>query len=165
MFNHAGSFTVALNSPGFAGATSAEITDVTPDGETMIYTDALARRLGFVDISDPDAPQPAGTLSIDGEPTSVAVLRDLALVAVDTSQSFTEPSGELLIVDVATRAVRERLELAGQPDSVAVSPDRRYAAIVIENERDEELDDGVIPQLPGRRAADSAPQAPRQEPA
>jgi Esterase-like activity of phytase len=149
VFNHAGSLTVALNSPGFVDATSAEIADVTPDGETLIYTDSLADRLGFVDISDPAAPAPAGTLSIDGEPTSVAVLGDLALVAVDTSESFTDPNGELLIIDIDAAEVAERLELAGQPDSVAVSPDQRYAAIVIENQRDEDLNDGDIPQLPG----------------
>ncbi len=37
-------------------------------------------------------------------------------------------------------------ELGGQPDSLALSPDRRYLAVVIENERDEDLNDGFIPQ-------------------
>ena len=41
-----------------------------------------------------------------------------------------------------------RIPLAGQPDSVAISPDEKYAAIVIENERDEDVNDGLIPQLP-----------------
>jgi hypothetical protein len=39
-------------------------------------------------------------------------------------------------------------ELGGQPDSLALAPDRKRAAIVIENERNGELDDGIIPQLP-----------------
>jgi hypothetical protein len=43
----------------------------------------------------------------------------------------------------------QTFDLGGQPDSVAVSPDRQYAAIAIENERDEELGDGRPPQLPG----------------
>jgi hypothetical protein len=38
-----------------------------------------------------------------------------------------------------------RCDLGGQPDSVAASPDGRYLAVAIENERDEDLDDGVIP--------------------
>ena len=69
-------------------------------------------------------------------------------VAVNTSESFTDPSGQLAIVDVKRREVVKRIELAGQPDSVAVSPDRRYVAIVIENERDEDVGDGLIPQAP-----------------
>ena len=40
----------------------------------------------------------------------------------------------------------------GQPDAVAVSPDGKYVAIAIENERDEDLEDGGLdgglPQLP-----------------
>ena len=48
----------------------------------------------------------------------------------------------------ARQQIVHRLALAGQPDSVAVSPDKRYAAIVIENERDEDVNDGLIPQLP-----------------
>lgn len=36
----------------------------------------------------------------------------------------------------------------GQPDSIAISPDKRYAAIVIEDERDEDENDGLIPQPP-----------------
>ena len=38
--------------------------------------------------------------------------------------------------------------LGGQPDSIAVSADGLYAAIVIENERDEELNEGALPQTP-----------------
>ena len=85
-------------------------------------------------------------------PTSVAVTGRYALVAVDTSESFTEPSGELLVIDVHTRRTVARHPLAGQPDSVAVSPEDRWAAVVIENERDEDLVvDGVeggLPQAP-----------------
>lgn len=40
------------------------------------------------------------------------------------------------------------LPLGGQPDSVAISPDEKYAAIVLENQRDEDENDGLIPQLP-----------------
>jgi hypothetical protein len=35
-----------------------------------------------------------------------------------------------------------------QPDSIAVSPDQTFVAIAIENERDEDFEDGVIPQMP-----------------
>ena len=39
-------------------------------------------------------------------------------------------------------------DLGGQPDSVAISPDGKLVAVAIENERDEDLNDGKIPQLP-----------------
>lgn len=151
---HAGSFFVAENlapSDDPLTPTSAEIVDLTSDGRLLVYTDGLANRLGFVDASDPGAPAALGALEVaGGSPTSVAIHRDRwALLAVNTSPSFAEPSGELRVVDLATRAVVRTIELAGQPDSVAISPDgERYAAITIENERDEDLDDGLIPQLP-----------------
>jgi len=41
-----------------------------------------------------------------------------------------------------------RCDLGGQPDSTVVSRDGRFLVVVIENERDERLERGVIPQLP-----------------
>ena len=58
------------------------------------------------------------------------------------------PSGKLVVVNIATRSVVTEMDLGGQPDSVAISPDGRYAAIAIENERDEEVNDGALPQMP-----------------
>lgn len=80
----------------------------------------------------------------------MAVTRDgrYALVAVDTSTSSTSPSGDLVVLDVRTRRVLATVPLRGQPDSVALSPDGRYAAIAVENQRDEDLADGLPPQLP-----------------
>jgi hypothetical protein len=160
-FNHIGTFNVPANLPPgepLSTVTSAEIVDASADGKTLLYTDSPTRRLGFIDISDPAQPAAAGTVALGGEPTSVAVLGEWALVAVNTSvdpdgkegprSAFDAPSGELVIVDIATKVVRRRITLAGQPDSIAISPDRRFAAIVIENERDEDRNDGLIPQLP-----------------
>ncbi|MGH8907251.1 MAG: esterase-like activity of phytase family protein [Egibacteraceae bacterium] len=129
-------------------ATVAEIVDVSEDGGTLVYTDAELGAVGFVDITDPEAPRPGGIVRVDGEPTSVSVTGRFALVAVNTSPSFVEPSGHLAVLDVASRTVVGRLDLAGQPDSVKASPDGRYAAVAVENERDEELGDGELPQLP-----------------
>jgi len=128
--------------------TVAEISAVSADGRTVISTDSPGERLGFLDISDPATPKPTGTLDLPGEPTSVAVHRDYVLAAVNTSESFTQPSGVLVVIDLRTRAVVRTLPLGGQPDSVAVAPSGRYAAIAIENERDEDVDDGEIPQAP-----------------
>jgi hypothetical protein len=128
--------------------TLAEIVSVTEDGNTLIYTDSATGAVGFVDIADPANPQPLGFFQTDAEPTSVDVAGRFALVAVDDSESFVDPSGRLLVIDIATRSLVRVIELGGQPDSVAVSPDGKYVAIAIENQRDEDLGDGSPPQLP-----------------
>lgn len=151
-FHHVGTFGLTDNLPPDeprATPTSAEIVDVTADGRELVYTDALTERLGVVGLDDIEEPAAAGTVDLGGEPTSVAVAGKYALVAVDTSTDFVAPSGELVVVGIATREVLRRIPLAGQPDAVDVSPDHRYAAVVIENQRDEDLGGGLIPQLPG----------------
>lgn len=140
-------FPAYLNS-GIDDEAAAEISTVTQDGRTVVYTDSPGERLGFVDITDPKRPRPAGTLAVGGEPTSVAHLRNLLLAGVNTSTSFTDPSGKLVVIDARTRGVRREIDLGGQPDSVAVAPSGRYVAVAVENERDEDVDDGAIPQAP-----------------
>ncbi|WP_173038794.1 esterase-like activity of phytase family protein [Phytohabitans flavus] len=127
---------------------AAEIAAVSSDGRTVIYTDSPGERLGFIDITDSSRPKPSGVLELAGEPTSVATFGKYVLAAVNTRESFTNPSGQLVVVDAKTRAVVRTLDLGGQPDSVAVAPSGKYIAIAIENERDEDVDDGAIPQLP-----------------
>ena len=131
--------------------TVAEITAVSRDGRTLIYTDSPGNRIGLVDIRDPKDPKPAGFVQLEGEPTSVAVHHHYALVAVNTSLSFAQPDGVLAVFDIRNPAQPKRvatLPMGGQPDSIAISPKGRYAAVAIENERDEDLNDGLIPQLP-----------------
>ena len=40
------------------------------------------------------------------------------------------------------------IDVMGQPDAIDVSPDEQYIAVVIENERDEDLGEGILPQMP-----------------
>ncbi|MBM7817633.1 DNA-binding beta-propeller fold protein YncE [Cellulosimicrobium cellulans] len=162
-FHRLATYPVFQNRPAgedAASETVAEISAVSEDGRTVVHTDALARRIGFLDITDPSAPQGLGTLSLaelgseHDEPTSVAIVGGYVLVVVDTSVSFTEPSGRLDVVDLATRERVRSLDLGGQPDSVAVTPDGTHAVVAIENQRDEEAtpeggDEGDLPQLPG----------------
>ncbi|WP_339678032.1 esterase-like activity of phytase family protein [uncultured Zhongshania sp.] len=128
--------------------TAAEIVAASTDGMTLIYTDSPAERIGFVDIADPSKPSVLGVLGLVGEPTSVAVKDGYALVGVNTAQDFINVSGSLDVIDIASRSTIRSIDVGGQPDSVAVSPDGNYAVVVIENERDEDLGDGVPPQLP-----------------
>lgn len=131
--------------------TVAEITAVSRDGRTLIYTDSPGERIGLVNIQDPKNPKPAGFVQLEGEPTSVAVHHHFALVAVNTSLSFAQPDGVLAVFDIRNPAQPKRvatLPMGGQPDSIAISPKGRYATVAIENERDEDLNDGLLPQLP-----------------
>ncbi|MFA7414180.1 MAG: esterase-like activity of phytase family protein [Rhizobium sp.] len=151
VFNRVASFPVAGNLPADKDAksvSSAEIITATEDGMMLIYSDSPLGGIGFVDISDARAPKAAGALMMDGEPTSVAVAGGKVLVAVNTSESYVKPSGKLAVVDIASKKVDATCDLGGQPDSVAVSPDKSFAVIAIENERDEDLNDGILPQMP-----------------
>ncbi len=151
VFNRIATFPVVLNLPEGADLekeTVSEIISVTEDGNLLVYTDSPREQLGLVDIADAKAPKPAGVVELDGEPTSVTVVGGFAFAAVNTSESYEKPDGHLAIVDLAAKKVVSKCELGGQPDSIAVSPDRAYLAIVLENERDEDKNDGAIPQLP-----------------
>jgi hypothetical protein len=128
--------------------TAAEIVATTSDGLSLVYTDSPQEQIGFVDITDPTDPVAAGTLTLTGEPTSVAVKGNYALVAVNTSTDYVNVSGHLEVVDIFGQSSVRQITLGGQPDSVAVSPDGNYAAVVIENERDEDLGTGAPPQAP-----------------
>ncbi|MDT8398366.1 MAG: esterase-like activity of phytase family protein [Pseudomonadales bacterium] len=147
VFNRISTFPVYLNSD-IENETVAEIVDASKDGNTLVYTDSVSGKIGFVDITQPGDPKALGTIDLGGEPTSVAVAGDYALVAVNTSPSFIVPSGTLYAVDIAQQTVVASFELGGQPDSVAVSPDGQFAAVIIENERDEDLGDGEPSQAP-----------------
>jgi DNA-binding beta-propeller fold protein YncE len=153
VFNRISTFANYTNNADLSEETVSEIVAATKDGQTLVYTDSPLAELGFVDITDPAAPAPLGKLALGGEPTSAATTADgLALVAVNTSDSFVAPDGYLAVVDIATRSIVAEVPLGGQPDSVAVSPDGLYAAIAIENERDEDIvvegEEGGLPQLP-----------------
>ncbi len=140
--------------------TVAEISDVSDDGRTVAYTDALGKRVGFLDITDPARPVGKGSINLavaghaDDQPTSVAIHGEHLLVVVDTSGGdFTHPSGRLDVYRLADRTKVREIDLGGQPDSIAISPDGTFATVAIENQRDEEFKPaggkkGDLPQLP-----------------
>ncbi|MFC8804736.1 esterase-like activity of phytase family protein [Streptomyces anthocyanicus] len=162
VFERTATYPVFHNRPAgedAAAGTVAEISSVSEDGRTLVHTDAVARRIGFLDISDPGHPRGLGTLSLarlgdaEDEPTSVTVVGQYVLVVVNTSASHARPSGRLDVVSLRDRKRVASFDLGGQPDSVAVSKDKRYAAVAVENERDEEAtppgrDEGDLPQAP-----------------
>ncbi|MCV6586514.1 MAG: esterase-like activity of phytase family protein [Marinibacterium sp.] len=150
-FNRIASFPVVQNLPegaDIATETSPEIIAATADGMTLVYTDSPLGAIGMIDITDPAAPKPLGSMDLGGEPTSVAVIGATGFVGVNTSDSYTAPSGRLVSVDITGQTETGACDLGGQPDSIAAAPDGSFISVAIENERDEDLNDGVIPQLP-----------------
>ena len=148
-FDRVASFPITANLPiGIdpKAETVAEIITASEDGRLLVYTDGPRKAIGFIDIADPARPAPGGTLAVGGEPTSVKVVGGRAFVAVNTSESFTRPSGKLVVVDLANRTIASECALPGQPDSV--SANGGVMAIAIENERDESVKDGALPQMP-----------------
>lgn len=150
-FNRIASFATPLNMADAAdrsAETSAEIIAATADGMTLVYTDSPLGVLGRIDITDPAKPMPLGNIELGGEPTSVAITGGFAIVGVNTSESYVAPSGYLASINIADGIETDRCDLGGQPDSVAIAKDGSFAAVAIENERDEDLGDGRTGQLP-----------------
>ena len=151
-FNRISTFSIADNLPADADKsteTSAEIIAATPDGMTLVYSDSPLQAIGLIDISDPSAPKGAGVIKLNGEPTAVSVIGSAIFAGVNTSESYTAPSGNMVSIDIASKVVTGSCDLAGQPDSTATAFDGSFIAVAIENERDEDLGEGGLPQLPG----------------
>ena len=70
------------------------------------------------------------------------------MVGVNTSPDFVNTSGVLAVIDIESKSIIHEIDIMGQPDAVDVSPDEQYIAVAIENERDEDLGDGRLPQMP-----------------
>ncbi|KFG69235.1 esterase-like activity of phytase family protein [Microvirga sp. BSC39] len=148
-FDRIASFPITANLPKDGdqkAATVAEIITASEDGKLLIYTDSPRKALGFIEITDPAQPKAGGSLALSGEPTSVKVVGQKVHVAVNTSESLTNPTGKLVTINLADRTIAAECTLPGQPDSVAAHAG--VIAIAIENERDEKLNDGALPQLP-----------------
>lgn len=150
-FQRISAFSTANNIPPHLEKThesSAEIIAASEDGNTLVYSDSPLKGVGIVDITNPKKPQGKGFVMFDGEPTSIDVIGDTFVTAINTSESYTQPSGYLAQRSLTGDKQVAKCDLGGQPDSVAIAKDGRFVAIAIENERDEDLNDGVLPQFP-----------------
>lgn len=143
---------------------NAEIIVARPDGNILVFTNAMRRSIDTMDISDPAAPRPAGRIALPGEPTSVALSPDgrwaLAVVhlgAADEAADTANPMlpGGLAIIDLAdpeAPALAELIGIGHQPDSIAVAASGAdlVAVIAIENEPVPQGDDGRDGSRPGQ---------------
>ncbi|WP_375255940.1 esterase-like activity of phytase family protein [Yoonia sp.] len=147
-FNRIASFPTFLNNADAGEESSAEIISASADGMTLVYSDSPLGVIGLIDITDPSNPKPKGNIAVGGEPTAVSIIGNTAFVGVNTSESFTNPSGMVKAFDLDSMAEIAACDLGGQPDSTAAAPDGSFIAIAIENERDEDLGAGRVGQMP-----------------
>jgi Esterase-like activity of phytase len=136
-----------------ATETVAEIIYASKDGRTLVFTDSPGEAIVFINAANPLNLQPLGRTALGGEPTSVAVGAKAAYAGVNTSEDFINASGHVAVIALDGLGITAKCDAKGQPDSVAISPDGKFIAIAIENERDEDLNDGVIPQAPAGHLA------------
>ena len=137
-FNRISSFNVSDNIPkGLKSTTktSSEVVTASDDGKTLMYTDSDLGVVGLVDISDPAKPKALGIVELEAEPTGIAALGNNIYIGSNTSESYTNPSGALVQINLDKRRAVKECDLGGQPDSVFVSPDGSFLAVAIENER------------------------------
>jgi hypothetical protein len=110
---------------------SAEIVAATPDGNTLVYSDAVLQRLGRVDITNPAKPTQTASIVLSPlTPTSVAVLPN------GTHAVVAAQPGQLLLVQLQPFGVVSTLAIGSGPDSVAVTRigNALVAVVAIENE-------------------------------
>ncbi len=128
-FRRVATFPVFLNEDITTQSVASSVA-ANASGELLIYTDSVQGKLGFVDISEPADPVPAGTLAVGGTPIAVrtAGWTDYALVAVQDGAS----PGWLQIVDLDTRDIVRTIELSGRPTGLSVDPQAKFAAVSID---------------------------------
>lgn len=123
----------------------AEIVGASGDGKTLVYSDAGNGRVGFVDLSDAKNPRSIGTIQTKGEPTSVAVLGNIAVAAVwlDKKEEGKAPPrfdpSELLVIDIAdpkNPKVLGSVPIGHHPDATKLTRigGRLICVVCIENE-------------------------------
>lgn len=136
-----------------ATETVAEIIYASKDGRTLAFTDSPGEAIVFINAANPLNIQSMERVALGGEPTSVAMGDSAAYAGVNTSEDFINASGHLAVIALEGMGITAKCDAKGQPDSVAISPDGKFIAIAIENERDEDLNDGAIPQMPAGHLA------------
>ncbi|MFM1872657.1 MAG: hypothetical protein RL398_2079 [Planctomycetota bacterium] len=125
--------------------TVAEIVDAANQGNMLVYTDAGSQKLGFVDITNPTAPVEITTLSVPGEPTSVACVGNYAYAAVwaDLPNAGSPPPqflpGKLVVIDLANPAnptIVGTIDIGFHPDSCKAKRigNDVYVVVAIENQ-------------------------------
>ena len=77
----------------------------------------------MIDINDPQNPKALGNIKMQGELNTVSMIGNTAFVAVNTSDSYKNPSGKVNAINLKSQKEIDQFELGGQPDSTASPPD------------------------------------------
>lgn len=141
----------------------AEIIAATPNGKTLIYTNATGGEIGVVDIINPARPKLVQTINVQkdgiGEPTSVAITNDgrYAVVAVRLGDDVDHANPGMVrvysIADLKNISLVKEVSVGIGPDAVALAGTGKTlrAVVAIEDEETNDEGDASIPGVrPGR---------------
>jgi len=142
----------------------AEIIKCTPDGNTLIYTDASSAKIGFIDITDPSKPSLLSRVDIsqgkDSEPTSVYISSSgkYAFVAIRKGDDLNNAkNGVVGVYDISNlQSITHVTDIpvGVGPDSLAVAKtlvDNEIQLQIIVAIEDEESDEEGDATLDGSR--------------
>ncbi|PFD96721.1 hypothetical protein COE15_09070 [Bacillus cereus] len=130
----------------------AEITASTPDGNTLVVTEADLGQIQILSIADLENIKVLGNVSFkdihsEAEVTSVTVTPDgkHALAAFRTGDNLYDANkGQVAVVDLAAQRVVKTYEVGVGPDSVALAADGRTLIICNEDEENDPNDDNEV---------------------
>ena len=97
---------------------SAETILATADGNILVYTDSSLGVIGMIDINDPQNPKALGNIKMQGELNTVSVIGNTAFVAVNTSDSYKNPTGKVHAINLKSLKEINRCELGVNPTSL-----------------------------------------------
>ena len=75
---------------------------------TLVYTDSPNGTVGMIDLTNPASPMALGSIDVGGEPTAVVIQGQTAYVGVNTSESYTKPSGNVAVIDINAKKITGR---------------------------------------------------------
>lgn len=130
----------------------AEITASTPDGNTLVVTEADLGQIQILSIADLENIKVLGNVSFkdihsEAEVTSVTVTPDgkHVLAAFRTGDNLYDANkGQVAVVDLAAQRVVKTYEVGVGPDSVALAADGRTLIICNEDEENDPNDDNEV---------------------
>lgn len=130
----------------------AEITASTPDGNTLVVTEADLGQIRILSIADLENIKVLGAVSFkeihsEAEVTSVTVTPDgkYALAAFRNEDNLYHANkGQVAVIDLVAQQVVKTYEVGVGPDSVALSADGRTLIICNEDEENDPNDDNEV---------------------
>jgi hypothetical protein len=141
----------------------AEIITATPNGKTLVYTNAAGGEIGIINIINPANPKLVKIINVQkdgvGEPTSVAITDEgkYAVVAIRLGDDVDHANPGMVrvysIADLKNISLVKEVSVGIGPDAVALAGSGKTlrAVVAIEDEETNDEGDATIPGVrPGR---------------